>query len=265
MTTFGMEFEVEGISPRRASEYLNAGGVACDYVDSDIHETHDSWKSVHDGSLNNGAEVVSPILRPSRLNEAHKVAKILKDAGARTSTTAGFHIHLGARAFDNARESLPLFVLNYYAVHHAFAPLVAPSRTNGNRYCRVLSRDEAEKQAQYLRDGNMGAYNGDRYCSLNLDALERHSTIEVRLHQSTLNGVKAIAWAKLMDALLKTANAGIDLGAIEALGAWKPIEFRRASRSLEHCPILLDTLVANGSLESSIGDWLKVRARVLNK
>lgn len=265
MTTFGMEFEVEGIRPRIASNLLNAGGIACDYIDSDIHETHDCWKAVHDGSLNNGAEIVSPILSPSRLNEAHKVARILKDAGARTSTTAGFHIHLGARAFDNVTESLPRFVLNYYGIHHAIAPLVAPSRTNGNRYCRILGRDEAERQAEYIANGNLGAVNGDRYTSLNLDALERHGTVEVRLHQSTLNGVKAIAWAKLMDALLKTANRGIDLTMDEALGAWKPFEFRRATRSLEHTPILLDTLVNIGTLESSIADWLKVRAKVLNK
>lgn len=264
MTTFGIEFEFEGLSPRSAAEALNAGGIACDVVREDIHETYPEWKAVYDGSLNNGAEIVSPILNDRRLNEAHKVTSILSKAGARTSRTAGYHVHLGFRAFESD-DALAQFVLNYWGIHHAFAALVSPSRTTGNRFCRVKGRDEAEADAQWLRDGNSGTRTGDRYCSLNLESMQRHETIEVRLHQSTLNGVKAIAWAKLMEALVKTANAGTDLTALDSLNAWQPIErYRVAARSVADCITLLDVLTANGTLPGSTADWLKTRAKVLN-
>jgi hypothetical protein len=61
MTTFGMEFEVQGVSVQKAYRVLNEGGVNCEMPDSQ-HVTSENWKAVYDGSVSNGAEVVSPIL-----------------------------------------------------------------------------------------------------------------------------------------------------------------------------------------------------------
>lgn len=266
MTTFGLEFEVEGISPRTAERALNNGGIACDYVDSGIHDTSDYWKAVYDGSLNNGAEIVSPILGASRLNEAHRVAKILSDNGARTSTTAGFHVHFGATVIETSDapdEALARLILNYYGVHHAIGALVAPSRLR-NRFCRVLEKDEAIQEAEHALAGNRGSYRGDRYCSLNLESLQRHGTVEVRLHQSTLNGVKAIAWAQFIEALVKVSVRDIDLTTVDGLNAWTPLFNRRGARSFEACVNLLDTLVINNALAPATADWLKGRAKVLS-
>lgn len=261
--TFGMEFEFEGLSPRDAAYAINDAGISCDYIREDIHETSDEWKAVYDGSLTNGAEVVSPILTADRLNEAHRVTSALSKAGARTSTTAGYHVHIGARAFVDD-SALALFVLNYYATHHAFGALVSPSRMR-NRYCRILGRDEAEQTAEFVRDGNRGAPNGDRYTSLNLESIHRHGTVEVRLHQSTLNGVKAIAWAQLMEAMVKVSNAGIDLATLDELQPWAPVNMRQGMRDVNACGVLLDALTIHNRLSASTADWLKNRAKVLNK
>ena len=261
--TFGMEFEFEGLSPRDASYAINDAGIQCDVIRDGIHDTHDEWKAVYDGSLNNGAEVVSPILTAERLNEAHRVTSALSKAGARTSTTAGYHVHLGVNAFVD-ENSLALFVLNYYASHHAIGALVSPSRMR-NRFCRILGRDEAEQVAEWVRDGNSGTRNGDRYTSLNLESMNRHHTVEIRLHQSTLNGVKAIAWAQLMEALLKVSNAGISLEDIGELNAWAPVNMRQGLRDVNACNVLLDVLALNNKLSASTADWLKNRAKVLNK
>ena len=254
-TTFGLEFEVQGVGVIQASEALNDAGIDCSSPRTQ-HETADTWKSVYDGSVRNGAEIVSPILTAPRLNEAVRVTKILKTAGARVDRATGFHVHIGGNIFGNA-SALANFTLNYYAVHHAIGALVAPSRLR-NRFCAVLTQPYAERQAEYLRNGGGASWNGDRYTSLNLDALNRHGTVEVRLHQGTLNGVKAVAWAQFVEALILESKAGTDLATIPGITPWQ------TGASVEQCHILLDHLSGSGRLNPSTGDWLKNRAGKLH-
>lgn len=257
MTTFGMEFEIQGLNPSRAADILNGAGIACDSPRSQ-HETADTWKAVYDGSVSNGAEVVSPILNPARLNEAHKVTQALKTAGARVDRATGFHVHIGLNAFRNQAD-IAQFILNYYAMHHAIAALVAPSRLN-NRYCAVLNHDNAQRQADYIAADNIGAFNGNRYTSLNLESMRRHGTVEIRLHQGTLNGVKAIAWSQFIAGMINATVNGVDMTAAEHLTPWA----NPTAPSVEACHGLLDALVLGNHLNASTGDWLKGRASRLN-
>lgn len=262
-TTFGMEFEIQGLSPSRAADALNNAGITCNATRS-THETAQDWKAVYDGSVSNGAEVVSPILNPSRLNEAHKVTKALKDHGARVDRATGFHVHIGMNAFGDwgtgGEENIAKFILNYYAMHHAIAALVAPSRLN-NRYCAVLNRDNAQRQAEFTAGQNRGAFNGNRYTSLNLESISRHGTVEVRLHQGTLNGVKAIAWSQFIAGMIDATVKGADMTALTGnLTAWQ----NPTAPSVAACHDLLDMLTIGGSLNASTGDWLKGRATRLN-
>lgn len=273
MTTFtyGMEFEVQGISPMNAANALNIGGIECDRVREDIHEDNlDCWKAVADGSVCNGAEVVSPILDDSRLNEASKVTRILTKAGASVDRATGFHVHIGFDAFNRTdrdglsnTDALAQFVLNYYAAHHAIGALVAPSRLR-NHFCKVLDRREAESEANWVRSGNLSSNFQSRYYSLNLESLRRHGTVEIRLHQGTLNGVKAIAWAKFIAAMIDATKRGADFAAIEGLNAWQPLDYGRGASDLNACGLLIDHLTASGDLKPATGDWLKGRAARLN-
>ena len=260
MTTFGMEFEVQGVSVRKAHQVLNEGGINCEMPDRQ-HQTSQNWKAVYDGSVSNGAEVVSPILNESRLNEAVAVTKILKTAGARVDRATGFHVHIGLNAFhgsNSSSDSLAQFVLNYYSMHHAIGSLVAPSRLR-NSYCKALEQHEAEAEAEYIRNGFTVSRDGNRYKSLNLMSTERHGTVEVRLHQGTLNGVKAIAWSQFIAGLIKISVNGVQLNENENLNPWSVPRLRDANS----CATLLDTLVTHDCLNASTADWLKVRARTL--
>ena len=250
-----MEFEVKGVSVQKAHQVLNEGGINCE-MPNRIHETNQNWKSVYDGSVPNGAEVVSPILSDNRLNEAVAVTKILKTAGAHIDTDTGFHVHLGANAINNS-DSLAQLCRNWYGVHSAIGALVAPSRLR-NRYCTVLTRNSAERLAECLNNSTEGI--GDRsYDSINFGAINRHGTIEIRLHQGTLNGVKAIAWAKFVEAIFKASNAMVDLTAIEGVTPWA----NTGVRDSLGCIALIDSLVNAQCLNASTGDWLKNRARTL--
>lgn len=257
-TTFGMEFEVTRISPQSASRALNNGGISCE-IPNRQHETILNWKAVYDGSVNNGSEIVSPILTASRLNEAVAVTKILKTAGAKVDLSTGFHVHVGINAFgESLNTNLAKFVLNYYSIHHAIGALVAPSRLR-NSFCRSYNQHDAEYVADYVDNGGQGDPNGDRYRSLNLQSIQRHGTIEIRLHQGTLNGVKAIAWSQFIAGLIEISVKGVDLSANESLNPWSS-----ARQDVATCDTLLDTLVNWSCLNASTADYLKNRARTLN-
>lgn len=262
MTTFGMEFEIQGMNPTRAAAVVSAAGIQCE--PNRAHAASDNWSAVYDGSVSNGAEVVSPILNESRLNEAHKVTKALKAAGARVDRATGFHVHIGLNAFgadvQEQYRNLAAFTLNYYAAHHAIAALVAPSRLN-NRFCSIMNQAAAEQQASFTQNLHGGAFNGNRYTSLNLEAMHRHGTIEIRLHQGTLNGVKAIAWSQFMAGFINATKLGLNTTDMVGITPWQN---HGRTPSVEQCSTLLDALVSLNTLNAATGDWLKGRATRLN-
>jgi Putative amidoligase enzyme len=246
MTTFGLEFEVAGISVSSAAAALNRGGIEC-IEPSRQHQTHEAWSSVYDGSVR-GAEVVSPILDPIRLNEASTVARLLLVAGGKVDRTTGFHVHIGAQGLS--QDHIAQWYLNWNLLHDAIGVLVAPSRLN-NSYCKAVNREHAEANAEHIRNGNISDIRGDRYQSFNLESYQRHGTLEIRLHQGTLNGTKAVAWAKFIDAFKQLSETRLitDLG---------------TGTNLQKCENLISLLVINEHLDSKTGEYLKDRAASLN-
>jgi len=203
--TYGLEFEVIDLTPRQAASAVSRAGITCSAQDSN-HTTSPVCKAVRDGSLPDGsAEVVSPILTPDSLNEAQTVARALVGAGARVTKSAGFHVHMGYANIGT--PALANLVVNYYAVHHATAMLVAPSRLN-SRWCRVLTPEYAHRTADAIRDANFSFGGAARYYSLNLNSVDRHGTVEFRLHQGTLNATKALAWVNYLTALVNHSANG---------------------------------------------------------
>ena len=266
MTTFGMEFEVQGVQPRAAAIALTTAGIPCSVPDR-VHATCSTWKAVYDGSVQEGAEVVSPILTAARLNEAHKVTRALKSAGARVDAATGFHVHLGADAFadrdGDISEGLAMFIHNWYGVHSAIGAMVSASRLN-NRYCKVLNRDDAADAAAFIRNGNLGDIYGDRYRSVNLEALGRHGTVEIRLHQGTLNGIKAIGWARFVAAMADASRRGLDIVADLSLYTTETAYLNRPRADVAACHRLLHRLTIAGLLNPATADYLKNRAKELH-
>jgi len=249
MTTFGLEFEVAGISTSAASSALNRGGIRC-IEPNRQHQTHEDWSSVYDGSVR-GAEVVSPILDEVRLNEASTVARLLLGAGGKVDRTTGFHVHIGAQGLS--QDHIAQWYLNWNLLHDAIGVLVAPSRLN-NSYCKAVNRDRAEANAERIRNGRISDINNDRYQSFNLEAYQRHGTLEIRLHQGTLNGAKAVAWAKFIDAF-KQLSATKVFDGIADLGT---------GTNLQKCNNLLSLLVIQSDLDLKTAEYLKDRAASLN-
>ena len=251
--TFGFEFEVTRLHVREAKDALVLAGINAT-APGYTHEVSDSWKVVPDGSVRNGCEVVSPILVADRINTATPVCKALKAAGASVSTATGFHVHIGADALTTP-DALGRLVRSWYSVHHATGALVAPSRIN-NRFCNVLNQRAAEGQAE-------NSYRPGRYVSLNLESMERHGTVEFRLHQGTLNPAKAIAWAQYCDAFVKVANAGIDLSVYTDEGLQNLARWSSRYRDAGQAGLLLDWMVAGQFISPNAGGYLKTRGLAL--
>jgi hypothetical protein len=246
-----MEFEIVGLNTRSAARAITGAGVACNSRDYN-HDTPSAWMAVPDGSLGgdmNTAEIVSPILLADRLNEARTVSRALLANGARVNTSTGFHVHMGA-AQIGLRHPLGRLVVNYYTAHNIFAKMVAPSRSN-SRWCKTLTLEQAQETADRLNNADYDFARADRYFSLNLHAVARHSTVEFRLHQGTLNGTKALAWVNFLTAMVNYSTEGYNLPA-----DWYGLN---SADSLAKLPDLL-TLIRDYGLTDGTVDYLLRRA-----
>jgi hypothetical protein len=196
---FGVEIELTGITRAHALRTLRL--VGCDIREEDYnHVTRSWWKLVPDGSIQDGFEVVSPILRGQRgMTDIATVVTALDDAGGRVDRRCGLHVHLDCANVGLAEMRS---VIRRYAVYEndidAFMP---PSRRgNDNRYCRSLRPFvETEGFAQAQSVSRLIQSQPDRYFKVNLKSLEMHRTLEFRQHSGTLNAVKVQNWLTFTD------------------------------------------------------------------
>lgn len=126
-----------------------------------------------------------------------EIIKVLDAAGGYVNKTCGFHVHVDMRNRDS---------------HKAFNNLVAaqgilyrmnPISRKKNDYCKpTRGRDLYKSQRQ------------SRYKGVNAAAINRHNTIEVRIHAGTLNFDKIANW---VDILLAVVDAPTIPGIIRSV------------------------------------------------
>lgn len=91
---FGVEVEMEGFDQNKMTAFLQG-----------LPEWPDNggprrWALVHDGSLNNGKETVSPVMTLESGQAEQEIATILghlKEYGANASANCGLHVHVSAK------------------------------------------------------------------------------------------------------------------------------------------------------------------------
>ena len=213
--TFGIELEIAGMFCSDAARAMQNAGLSCHDNGYD-HTVLNNWKVVPDGSVNNGCEVVSPVLTgDDGLTEVRTVAGILRAAGATVNKSCGMHIHIGV---DNALTTLEM--ARVIAAHQrwqaAFDALLTTDRLRnsaelykGNtNYARKRTRRQAVRLADNwntmpLRDISR---HETRYFALNVNAFYKYGTFEVRSHQGSTNGKNATAWIAFNTAFMQWAK-----------------------------------------------------------
>jgi hypothetical protein len=221
--TFGIEIEIKGLSERQACRALVEAGINASETGY-THRVSSSWKVLYDGSLSGtSCEVVSPVLRgEDGIEQVRKVAQALASAGARIDRQCGLHVHVGT---DGMSANDVAMVLARYARFESVIDGFMPSsrRANNNTYCRSISNLVGRRiNGQSFRSipEVVSAMGGDRYQKVNMQAYNRHRTIEFRQHSGTCNATKIENWVRFI------------LGFVEAsIGQASPVEATGSVRS----------------------------------
>lgn len=156
------------------------------------YERDDGWSIGNDGS---GVELRTPILKGKRgFNALRKAMEKLKAGGGYVTRADGMHIHHDAPEFVDNPELCFQLVKSWRNNEIHIHSMVAPRRRS-NLACPKWNEYEESSLESWAKDqlGNTHFYFGSRK-DLNLTSLEEHGSIEIRLHEGTLDPDVAIAW-----------------------------------------------------------------------
>ena len=177
-----------------------------------------------DGSLSGdgliGAEVTLLLDASKGFDKLYKVCKILNDLGAEVNSTCGLHVHLDHRR--SSKVQIKQVAQRFKMALPIMSKLVPKSRRS-NTYCRL----------------GVSKLRGERYFAINLTSLEKHGTIEIRLHSGSTDARKIENWSRLLLAIqssrtsrpLETVKDLIDVVSIpEALAEYLENRFAKFNR-----------------------------------
>ena len=204
--TFGVELEYDRISTAKAAKVVAevTGGTAA-YEGRHLSNwavtmpDGRKWNCETDGSLTNGSETVSPILKIADIPMLQEVVRALKRAGARTGGGAGLHIHVGAARMTP--QQIQNLVKIFYKQEELIVRGCGTASDRLGWYTRRTDREFVELMLR-LRNPTMenladAYYHGVRdrynhYCSARYRTLNLHNlwnggkhTVEFRLFEAT--------------------------------------------------------------------------------
>lgn len=166
--------------------------------------TYRSWYLGHDGS---GVELKTPVLEAERGFEVLREAmERLKENGGYVTTMDGMHVHHDAPEFVHNAHKCLLLVESWHNNIRSIHQMVSPYRRSSGA-CPHWRSSEIESLKDWANGGS--TFYASRN-DLNLNALRRHGSVEIRLHEGTLDPDVAIAWImfgqRFIDDVLKRAR-----------------------------------------------------------
>lgn len=148
-----------------------------------------------DGSLRphpkeEGFELAILLEEANYKKDLQKITNLLSQIGAKASERrCGFHVHL-----DMRRRNKELVYSNLVACQYALLSIVDPSRYN-NEFCKVV--DTRKWPTEFTGDRE------ERYKTINAAAYYKYKTLEVRMHEGSVDYNQITNW---VDLLLKITN-----------------------------------------------------------
>lgn len=167
-----------------------------------------------DGS---GVEVRTPPLIGSKgFRTLRSLFDYLKKIGGYTSDRDGMHVHFDAPEFVAQPELVPVLAKNWIANENVLLPFVHTRRHARGSCTRDLTGHGGQpefnisiEQLEAAAAAGGKPWELQRYRgALNLRSLERHGTVEVRLHEGTLEYGQAAAWIRFCIALINASAEG---------------------------------------------------------
>jgi hypothetical protein len=154
------------------------------------------WHAKHDASLpQGGVEYASAILQGDEgLKIVEQMCNYAAEKRWAVDQAAGLHLHVGLK--DDSEMAVASVCVGYHLTRAVWMCFVSPSRTQ-SKYCvnHKSSPEDLQKKApdeiiSLLTDSE------ERRRWVNWHAYKTHKTVEIRLHQGTLNYDKIANWVK---------------------------------------------------------------------
>ena len=209
--TIGVEIESEGSASRK--EIADTMKKSADMG---------NWELKDDGSLTNGIEVVSPILRSSgtSIYEIYRVCSTLYSLGQTTSERCGGHIHIGADYLTDLQDWKNLRTIwnntekILYVISNRKGEI---PRAGVLGYAQPISGKDESKQKTINLENESNLENfiaetkiiqGTRYSGINYVNVgeEEKNTIEFRLPNGTLDPTTWIENINLFGGLVRVSH-----------------------------------------------------------
>jgi biotin operon repressor len=231
---FGVEIECTNITESRAVQVLVAAGINVSTRTDYRHSEYTQWKVIHDASVINGCEVVSPILNgETGLEEIKRVCKALCEAGVTVNKSCGLHVHVDARGLTGAWvRNIVKRYSQFENTIDSFMPVSRRARNN-SRYCDSVTPMIAYMEQSYPTHWNSpdlstvcGAAS-NRFHKINLTCFVRYGTIEFRHHSGSVNGSKITNWVNFVLAFVEASKPET---AMAPMASGLPSEGRRRGR-----------------------------------
>ena len=192
--TFGLELEFENAMRNRIENKLNE------------YHLVNTWELKGDGSLTNGAEINSPILKDKSdsWNNLKKVCSIINE-NATIGTNSGGHIHIGTQVIGGKTDSwlnfIKLWSVYENIIHRFVYGDFLNARPSMSRYAVPMTKD-FWSDYQKLKDYNqlemrdiISKISHQRYQAVNFNNvsdfnnMSKKNTIEFRCPNSTIDPV----------------------------------------------------------------------------
>jgi hypothetical protein len=212
-----------------------------------------------DGSLHYGVEIQTPPARGSVFVEiVEKVVDTLSGEGWSTSDRCGLHVHVDMADKRNNGEFLGRLYAAFFAVEPLLFRLQGGRRDN-NSYCEPLrtafggtaakmrrksskkimaeyhglhrQRHETQQDFDYRLESYMAdKYHQSRYRATNFHSIGCHGTLEIRLHEGTLDATEILAWADMIQSIIRACEDDRWPGGHKIRFASDPIKAQRMFR-----------------------------------
>lgn len=223
---FGIEIEFYGISTHEVRKAMRKINVP---MTASRTRRKNHWTLVHDVSVQEeGHEIVSPILKGKKgLREACKVAKALREAGAKVDATCGLHVHIDASDLNGAQ--MKNILLRYAKYENEIEEFFPVSRKE-SEYSRSVTRYIDDQSFLWRTEPQQIAIWCDHYDCLSLESYMTHGTIEFRHHSGTLSAEKIETWVLFIQNFVQVSK---DLNMIEENAFVKSLKMLDIGRAME--------------------------------
>lgn len=207
-TVTGFELEMEASECER-----NEGAELASSI-------YDKWCYLkHDGSLNDGFEMVSHPLSREYVAEHFPWQRLseLSALGMRSANTrtCGLHVHINKDFFQKNPTTMYRFMSMFYRNAEQWKKIAGRSESSYASW----SEYELERMLDYTKGMSVGAHvrNNDRYVALNL---QNRNTIELRFFKGTLRPQTFIARIEAAHAVAEYAYATRNAVSIKSAHDW---------------------------------------------